>query len=168
MLWKAILVCLLGLVPMICRSADGPSAISPSFQICIRDPSQYKFTFVVGIDGTMGTIRRNDLVVNYEISRYPGPDKFEGDSRQWTATRAKELPETMSLVTEYVSHAALAERLYGFTADTFYAGATRHADKIYIKLWADAKQSVVHLLPRVGAALYRCTNGSRAIQAGVP
>lgn len=168
MLRKASFVALLTLVPITCILADERQAISPSFQMCIRDPSQYKFTFEVGIDGVRGTIRRNGRVVNYEISRYPGPDKFEGDFRQWHAAGAKELPSTMSLITEYISPASGAERLYGFTADVFYRGVTKHADRIFIKLWADTKQDTASLLPRVGAALYRCPKGALSIVAGVP
>jgi hypothetical protein len=168
MVRKACFVCLLALVPVTGTAADEPQAISPSFQICIRDPSQYKFTFEVGIDGIRGTIRRNGRVLNYEISRHPGPDKFGGDFKQWYTIGAKELPSTLSLVTVYPSPASGAERLYGFSADDVYIGETKHADRIYIKLWADTKQYASSLLPQVGAALYRCTKGSHPIQKGIP
>lgn len=168
MVRKAAFVCLLALVPVTGIAADEPQAISPSFQICIRDPSQYKFTFEVGIDGIRGTIRRNGRALNYEISRHPGPDKFEGDFRQWYAIEAKELPSTLSLVTEYPGPASGAERLYGFSADDVYIGETKHADRIYIKLWVDTNQDASSLLLKVGAALYRCTKGSRPIQKAIP
>ncbi|WP_201315234.1 hypothetical protein [Dyella sp. EPa41] len=162
------MLCVLALMPMICFSADEPQAISAFFQVCIRDPSRYEFTFVRGIDGIMGTIRRNGHVVNYEISRYPGPDKFEDDAKKWTAVGAKELPSTMSLVTEYGSSMSSAERLYGFTSGTFDAGEPKHPDRTYVKLWADSKKEASELLPRVGAALYRCDKGARPIREGIP
>lgn len=168
MLRKAILLCALALMPMICFSADAPQAISPFSQVCIKDPSGYEFTFVRGIDGIMGTIDRNGRAVNFEISRYPGPDKFEGDARKWTAVGARELPSTMSLVAEYGSSNSSSERLYGFASGAFDAGETRHPDRTYIKLWADSKKDASELLPRVGASLYRCDKGARPIREGIP
>ncbi len=74
----------------------------------------------------------------------------------------------MSLVGEYVNHAPREERLYGFTAGTVHDAVTSYVDRIYIKLWADSREDAVELLPRVGAALYRCAKGSRPIREGIP
>ncbi|WP_158883752.1 hypothetical protein [Rhodanobacter sp. L36] len=168
MVRKTGFACLLALAPLTSIAADKHQAISSSFQICIGSPSQYKFTFEVGIDGIRGTIRRRGRALNYEISRHPGPDKFEADDRQWYAVGAKELPPTLSLVAEYPGPAFGAERLYGFTADDFYIRGARITDRIYIKLSANTKQDASSLLPKVGAALYRCTKGSHPIQQGIP